>query len=78
MIKIYEHSNITNIVTQEYICPVCGESLKWRVPGQMSPLSCIGCKTKLIDITKVMVDLNWRWSYHFKGDNTVKCISSVL
>ena len=80
MIKICEHSNVTNtgVATQEYICPGCGKSLKWRIPGQMSPVDCIDCRLELIDITKIISDLSWRWSYHSKGDDTVKCTSSGL
>lgn len=62
----------------EYSCPLCCKAIRWIQNTQMSPYYCPGCRTILIDLTKLIGNFDWRIAYHHEGEIAVRCGSSPL
>jgi hypothetical protein len=72
MIRILEYTNVLNIDVKEFSCPECFKPLQWG-ESQLSPANCSGCQSKMMDITKIIGNIEWRAAYHYMGDNFVRC-----
>ncbi len=81
MIKVLEYIDVLGALIQEYSCPHCCKPLQWEVASarkQLSPYNCLGCMKTIADISKLISNEDWRVLYHLKGENSIKCGSSMI
>lgn len=77
MVRITQLDVALGVRTQEFLCPNCGQLLKWKAHSQQSPYTCTGCRKIILDATKLIQSHVWRIAYHFGGEGAVKCNASM-
>jgi len=76
MIGVVENVAWQNTKMQAFACS-CGKTHTWRQP-QQSPYSCLGgCNRIMPDVTKMILNSEWRIAYHLGGEAAVKCGASL-
>jgi len=68
LITVFEYNNYLRPkqVLREYSCPYCYKAIKWEKDEEASPIICPGCRERLIDISKILSNINWKMLYHFE------------